>query len=180
MGRDKSRLVVGGKPILSYLLERFSWAGPTMLVTGPGNEHPPGWELFGREVVDPVADLGPLRGLLTALEAAGTERVVVATVDMPGMGAGQLDWLLGRLGTRENRLGVMCLRCGVREPFPFACRVAAREVVAERLARGVRSVHSLAEVPGFAEEVAPGWEDGVWVNLNLPSDYEEFVRRAEE
>ena len=45
-------------PILHYLLERFSWPGQTMLVTGMGNEHPAGWERFDQEVTDAVADQG--------------------------------------------------------------------------------------------------------------------------
>ena len=39
-----------------------------MLVTAPGFERPPGFERFGREVVDPIAGIGPLRGVLTAIE----------------------------------------------------------------------------------------------------------------
>ena len=49
-----------------------------MLVTAPGIARPRGAERFDREVVDPVAGLGPLRGLMTALENASTDIVVVA------------------------------------------------------------------------------------------------------
>ena len=41
MGGPKSRLVLNGRPILDRL-ERFAWRGPTLLVTSPGNEGPPG------------------------------------------------------------------------------------------------------------------------------------------
>ena len=58
---------------------------------GPGT--PAGMDSFTRELVDPVGGLGPLRGVLTALENAGTEHVVVTPVDMPGLIAGQLRWL---------------------------------------------------------------------------------------
>src|SRR5688572_29494375 len=83
MGRAKSLLTVHGRPVLEYLHRQFAWPGPTLLVTTPGRERPPGHELFSREVTDPVADLGPLRGLLTALEQCTTPLLIVSTVDMP-------------------------------------------------------------------------------------------------
>src|SRR5438552_17571218 len=70
MGKPKALLEINGRPILAYLLEQFAWPGPTLLVTAPGREKPPGHELFSREVVDPVAGEGPLRGILTALEGS--------------------------------------------------------------------------------------------------------------
>ncbi|MDB5911273.1 MAG: hypothetical protein JWP34_5390, partial [Massilia sp.] len=66
MGKAKGLLRVGpepGQPILGYLLNRLAWRGPTMLVTAPGRDHPPGWEQFDRELIDPEAGGGPLRGV---------------------------------------------------------------------------------------------------------------------
>ena len=89
MGQPKSWLHVGQQPILNYLIGRWRWLGPTMLVTAPGVERPPGADCVDREVCDLVAGEGPLRGIVTALES-GCERAVVAAVDMPGMsGAAQ-------------------------------------------------------------------------------------------
>src|SRR5690348_14005110 len=85
MGGPKSALVVRGKPILGYLLDQLRWPGPTMLVTAPGCEQPLGANRFDREVRDPVAGLGPLRGVLTALQNASTDIVVVSTVDAPNV-----------------------------------------------------------------------------------------------
>src|SRR3954463_11699786 len=85
MGRPKGDLEINGLPILRYLLQRVEWSGPTLLVTAPGRERPPAHYDFDREVVDPAAGLGPLRGVLTAIEAAQTESLVVSTVDMPGL-----------------------------------------------------------------------------------------------
>src|SRR5690349_21350151 len=94
MGMPKGGLHIGAEPILAYLLRQIAWEGPTLLVTAPGRERPRGWELFDREVVDPVAGQGPLRGVLTALEQASSDVVAVATVDMPGVGGEQILWLL--------------------------------------------------------------------------------------
>src|SRR5438105_10503881 len=108
MRKPKGLLDVRGQPILGYLLDRMRWPGPTMLVTAPGRQRPPGWERFGCEVVDPVAGQGPLRGVLTALESTRTETIVVATVDMPEIGLAQLEWLVGQLWAHPAALGGMC------------------------------------------------------------------------
>jgi molybdopterin-guanine dinucleotide biosynthesis protein A len=175
MGRPKGLLRVHGRPVLEYLLDRFEWTGPTLLVTAPGREHPPGWERFTREVQDPVAGLGPLRGILTALEAAETPLVVVASVDMPGVGREQLDWLVSRMQGQPEALGVMCHRAtGSRplvEPFPSVYRVEAAPVVSEQLNARRRAPHALTDLSGFVLATAPSeWRESVWTNLNTPDD----------
>jgi len=173
MGRAKGLLTVGGRPILAHLLDRLAWPGPTLLVTAPGRERPPAWERFDAEAVDPVADEGPLRGVLTALDAAATPWLAVTTVDMPGVFRQQFEWLAGQLPGHGH--GVMCDRpAGDRrqvEPFPLLLRTTAADAVRERLGQHRRSVHALAAEPGFAVVAAPAaWPGSAWVNLNTPGD----------
>jgi molybdopterin-guanine dinucleotide biosynthesis protein A len=169
MGGPKSGLSIGGMPILQYLSERLAWPGPTLVVTGLGNEHPAGAERFDAEVTDAVAGEGPLRGVLTALEAAGTELVAVATVDMPGVAGAMIDGLAAALD--DGDVGVMYARGGGRvEPFPMVIRRGAVDAVRARLAGGRRSVNSLSEIGVKVVMAAAGWEDGCWRNLNCPED----------
>jgi molybdopterin-guanine dinucleotide biosynthesis protein A len=177
MGMPKGLLRVAGRPILQWLLERMAWDGPTLLVTAPGRERPPGSQQFDREATDPVAGEGPLRGVHTALAASATDVVVVTTVDMPGIGPEQLRWLLSELDRRPAAAALMCARGGGQlEPFPLAVRREARVALAERLARAERSVHRLVAA-GVAEPVAcPPWPARTWVNLNRPEDLEAWLR----
>src|SRR5437016_62554 len=116
MGKPKGELLVGEQSILRYLFGRFAWDGPTLLVTAPGREHPPGWEMFTAEAIDPVANLGPLRGMLTALEHATTPQVLLTTIDMPGLSAVQFGWLVERLADHPDALGLMTRRFEQIEP----------------------------------------------------------------
>jgi molybdenum cofactor guanylyltransferase len=175
MGRAKGELRIGDVPVLEYLLDRFGWRGPTMLVTAPGREHPLAWEKCDCEVVDPVAGLGPLRGLLTALEHATTPIIVVTTVDMPGIGGTQLNFVIDHLRSMPNRLGVMTGRAidGSMqiEPFPSAFRTDARHPIARELAAQRRSVQRLTTLERFDAVAAPKeWDESVWTNLNTPDD----------
>lgn len=178
MGRPKGSLVIHGQPILGHLFHRLAWPGPTLLVTAPGREHPPGWELFDAECVDPVAGEGPLRGILTALEYADTDMIAVATVDMPGIGAAQLKQLAKHLGTTPV-LGAMYERGGVVEPFPAVYRRSAEDSISYILAAGQRSVHELVdELPVALFPAQAKWDPSVWANLNEPADFEAFLKTA--
>lgn len=176
MGKPKAELRVGGTPILSYLLDRFRWPGLTLLVTAPGRERPPGAERFTREVTDPTGDLGPLRGVLTALETVTTEIVVFTTCDMPRLEARQLAWLATELSGRAEARLVMTTRTEQLEPFPLAIRRNAGKILSDHFARGARSIHSLAGLEGAVVLAAPDdWPSGVWTNLNTPEDFARFV-----
>ena len=153
-----------------------------MLVTAPGREHPAGWERFGQEVVDPTAGGGPVRGVLTALENLRTPLLVVATVDMPGIGNEQLQWLVSLLRARDDLDVLMPSRLvGGKvqpEPFPAAFRMGARPLVQRQLESGPSAgMQSLAKLPRGALVLSPqNWPDSVWTNLNRPEDLQAFLR----
>jgi molybdopterin-guanine dinucleotide biosynthesis protein A len=192
MGKPKGDLLIGGRPILRYLLESMRWPGPTLLVTAPGRENPPGYELFDGQAVDAVAE-GPLRGILTALENSTTDQVVVVTLDMPGMGREQLEWLLdvgwtsspadsadgGRVHPPYKMMSRIVDGKIRIEPFPLVVHREAEGAIAAHLGAGNRAVHSLSDLAGFAVYAAPeDWPARVWTNLNTPQDYESFLRNA--
>jgi molybdopterin-guanine dinucleotide biosynthesis protein A len=178
MGRPKGELVIDGRPILAFLLDQLQWSGPTLLVTAPGREHPPGHERFNREVTDPVAGLGPLRGILTALEHVTTPIVIVATVDMPEVVPTQLAWLRERAVELWDGEGVLITRGAMIEPFPSIFRQSAAPLIAARIDAKQLSVQRLVDDPSFIAVEAPHeWGEDVWTNLNRPEDVEAFTRR---
>jgi molybdopterin-guanine dinucleotide biosynthesis protein A len=177
MGRPKAELRVAGKPILAYLLERFAWSGPTILVTAPGRERPPGAEEFDREVSDPVTGEGPLRGVLTALEATSTDILVVASCDMPMIEPRQLHWLAERLAAEPAATPVMLMKHGASvEPLPLGIRRDTLNLLRAHVTAGNRSLRSLGEIRGARTVAAPDdWPATTWTNLNTPADLAAFL-----
>ena len=183
MGKPKALLAIDQTPILEFLLNRFAWTGPTLLVTAPGRQHPPGWNRFTAECTDPVPGLGPLRGILTALEHAQTSIVIFATVDMPNITPLQLDWIAEQIHHGRDTIGLMTRRIisGKEqiEPFPSTFRITAADALRNRLERGSRSVNSLKDQPGFAVISAPAdWPASTWINLNHPEEFDAFANRS--
>jgi molybdopterin-guanine dinucleotide biosynthesis protein A len=171
MGRPKGLLEINGVPILTWILGQLRWPGPTMVVTAPGRERPPGWELFDRETTDPIAGLGPLRGITTALEAATTDRTIILPVDMPFMNLRALTWL----AHQPAASGVLLRNGGDAEeqiePMPLLVLRSALPTLLRCLEEKRIAVRGLALEPGFSVVTAPAdWEDQVWQNLNFRDD----------
>ena len=171
MGRAKALLRANDAPIGDFLLDRFRWTGPTLLITAPGREAPPGAERFTRECVDAVPRQGPLRGVLTALENAPTPRVLVAAVDMPMIERRHLDELIGRIGSSVVLMPARTID-GRRqvEPFPSIFHVDAIDTIRARLASDERSVARLCDGDERFAAIDVNWEPTAWLNLNHPSD----------
>ncbi|MGE5612197.1 MAG: molybdenum cofactor guanylyltransferase [Bacillota bacterium] len=180
MGFSKATLRIGHTPILEYLLDHFRWLGPTLLVTSPANQHPPGWDCFDREVSDPVSGIGPLRGVVTALEHSSEAHAVLVTVDMPWVRSEQLLWLVESFRRLDDALGLMLIRSGPStakiEPFPSIFQTKAAPLLREMLSAGQRSVQGLLRHGGFQSLPAPeAWDERIWTNLNHPTDFEAFL-----
>lgn len=174
MGIPKGLLKIKGRPILSHILANSNWPGPTLLVTSPGRQSPPGAEEFDAEAVDPVAGLGPMRGVLTALENAQTEAVIVCAVDMPAMNGEVFRWIADELNRSPAALGLLVERIvdgkQVIEPLPAAFRRRARELLAQQIASGKRSLCGLSDCQGIELARAPQDWASLWENINYPHD----------
>ena len=184
MGRAKGLLTIAGRPILSHILKSSRWLGPTLLVTSPGRENPPGAEKFDAQAVDPLAGLGPMRGVLTALEHATTDCVLVVPVDMPAVGSVALQWLGAALLQRTEASIVFLKRKSgeddLIEPLPAGFRQSAADMLRERLREGRRSLHGLAgEARVQTIECPADWPAETWTNLNFPDDVARYERVRE-
>jgi molybdopterin-guanine dinucleotide biosynthesis protein A len=184
MGKPKSQLELGGAPILKRLYERLSWRGPTLLVTAPGREHPPGWERFDQEVLDSVSDEGPLRGIASAVNRVATPFAVVVPVDMPLLERTQLRWMAGELKGSADAALLFCVRGALAndhpEPLPLALRPApAAPLIEANLRAGRRAVNALAREPQALVVPAPkDWPNDFWTNLNNPHDMVAWTQRG--
>jgi molybdopterin-guanine dinucleotide biosynthesis protein A len=177
MGSPKSELRINNQPILEFLLTRWKWTDPTLLVTAPGRQHPAGWQAFDREVVDEIPRQGPLRGIVTALEnSLHAPALIVATCDMPLITRAMLDHLAATLESNEDALAVMTKHDGQIEPFPIIMRSSMLDLLRQRLRSTDHSIHSLTAIDGvLVIEAPPTWDARTWTNLNSPEDYRRLV-----
>ena len=171
---------IHGLPLLRHLLMQLRWDGPKLIVRAPHLPSPPGAELFDHAVFDGVEGQGPLRGILTALENADGD-VVVVTVDMPGMTRELLNQLMMSAESRPDLNGLMFRTGSQGEPrvetFPSLFRQSARDIIAKALDENRWSVRGLLSDPTFATLSVPAEAPRfAWVNLNTPEDLTNFEK----
>lgn len=170
-GRDKSRLVVGGRTIIVRQLDVLQHVAGEVFVVGPTDGR---FADVGVPVhADLVAGGGPLGGLVTALEIARADRVIVVACDLPFLEVAVLERLVD-LSEGHDAAWVR----GTRGPEPLiACyQRGCRDRVAARLAAGERRLGDLQSVLRVAwldetELAALGVSHSTLANLNTPDDY---------
>ncbi len=124
MGRDKAWLELGGEPLATRLARRLLPLCAEVLLVG--GRPPP--SAPGRRVADPPGPRCALRGLVAALGAAETARVLVVATDLPFLG----EELVLALAARPPAEVVVPEREGKLHP---TCAIYRREGVLERARR---------------------------------------------
>ncbi len=143
MGRDKANVQIGGVALWRRQLEILRRLHPEQLfICGRPEVEYPGSDC--EVVTDVVPNAGPLGGLITALQHASSETVVLLAVDMPGMEPSFLEKLLAKSHARKRSV-VPYGPCGL-EPLAAVYRTDCLASAEECLRAGERSMRSLFEV----------------------------------
>lgn len=158
MGVDKAGLILEGRTWLEIAADTLTAAGATQILYSGRPDLPGG-------LADPVADSGPVGGVLAALTQVGTDvnQVLCVPVDMPELSADTLRLLAAREG-----IGA----CFDGEPLPFALRLSptalgAAQELATTAARAP-SLRALLRQVGCVEIPVPAGL--ILRNMNTPQD----------
>lgn len=171
MGRDKARLLLDGRPLITHVLERAAPLGAEVLVTTPG---PQAFGFLGgvRLVPDERPGAGALAGLLTALRAARHERCLVLACDLPFVSVPLLEHLLRVAPEAEV---VIPRWQGKLEPLHAVYRRTCLAPIEQALAEGrtrMIAFHPAAHVVVVEEEAVAALDPhGLsFFNVNTPDD----------
>jgi molybdopterin-guanine dinucleotide biosynthesis protein A len=171
-GRDKSRLVVGGRPIIVRQIDVLQRIARSLFVVGRDPDRFADLSLTVH--ADIMPDAGALGGIHTALMKAEADRVIVVACDMPFLD----EALLRRLTVLASDADGAWVRTA-RGPEPLlACyRTAAADVVRRELDAGRMRAGDLGHVLRMAEvdeiELARfGPVEKLLLNVNAPEEYE--------
>ncbi len=173
MGRDKRLLVIDWEgepvPLWKRQLNVLRQLAPVeLLVSGsPDLEYPPD----AKVVPDRIENAGPLAGIVSCLEAAKSELLLVLAVDLPNMNSEYLKTLVqgSALGC-----GVVPAIAQAVEPVVAVYPVEAATLAITWLEQGERSVQTFArrlEREGLVtiRTIAPA-EKALFRNWNSPED----------
>lgn len=176
-GRDKSRLIVEGRPIIVRQVEILQLVASELFVVGFGPERFADLSLPVYD--DLIAGAGVLGGIYTALEVAQRETVITVACDLPFLDAGLLARLVELASDSHDGAWIRTPRGA--EPLIACYHRAARKRIRSLIEAGRLKVADVGAVLDIAEidlkEVARyGSPARLLANVNTPNDYVEYLR----
>jgi len=152
MGRDKSRLILGGKTMLVRVLEGLEQVGlPVRIIA---NDLRPG--------------CGPMGGIHTVLKTTQHKAALFMCCDMPFVTPGFYRLFLKQYSLTDAGLFV---REGRSLGFPFIVRDTALEMVEEQLTKGDFSLQRLAQKIDAKRWKPPGTLQSCLFNINSQTEW---------
>jgi len=169
-GRDKSRLVVEGRPIIARQRDVLRSVAGEVFIVGHDPARFADMGLPG--FPDRLPGAGALGGILTALESTRADRVLVVACDMPFLVAG----LLRALVQAASEDGAWVRSARGPEPLLACYRQSARAPILQAITAGALKVADLGQRLRMAElseaqVSAFGPPERLLANLNTPDDY---------
>jgi molybdopterin-guanine dinucleotide biosynthesis protein A len=184
MGQDKAWLELDGQPLLARVIELLARrCTPIVVSARPGQSLPTFAGAETWRVDDPIADAGPLVGVLAALERLESHRVAVAylcSCDAAGLSERHVDFMLERLRMNDGAIAAVPVDVdGRRHPLAAAIQVAVmRARAAAQLAAGDLRLQSLFRAPDVVEIPRAELPDPeVLAACNTPQEWDELLRR---
>lgn len=167
-GADKALLSLGGRPLLSHVLDRLEPQVERVLISANGDATR--FAAFACEVVPDAAPQGPLSGILATLTRAaqlGASHVVSTPVDTPFLPGDLVPQLL--LAAEASPEGLSLAASADRDhPATALWPVTLAHALAAFLADGEAKVTRFTDAHHAAR--APFPDRRAFLNLNTPED----------
>lgn len=170
-GRDKSRLIVRGRPIIVRQVEILQRVAAQIFIVSNDATR---FADLGLDVhPDLVPGAGPMGGVYTALEASRADRVVVVACDMPFLDAAVLNRLVDLAAGAD---AAWVRSASGPEPLLACYQRTARFAVRKAMDGGRLKLADLGTVLDVRELAAAdlkafGRVDELLANLNSPADH---------
>ena len=171
MGRDKALLPSGHQNLLQRALHTCAAACDQTYIVGSKQLY----GQFGEVIEDIYTGCGPLGGIHAALTSTDTDLNLILSVDMPGMTANFLCWLLSKSATRSELI-IVPEAAGGLQPLCTIYRKAVANIAEQALRQGeykVGGFFSLVPTCILVENeiLAAGFSPELFQNINTPEEY---------
>ena len=176
MGRDKALLARDGKSQLAHIVGLLDELVDEVFVSTRSDQRDDAERSRYRRIVDRFDGIGPVAGILSALQEYPHAIWLVVACDLPNIDAGTLEFLLENAAPEKPFTAFKSSYDGLPEPLCALYRPAAASVVAQFVDDGIvcprkiliRSDTELLEQPN------PRSLD----NINTPEDLADSVLEA--
>ncbi len=170
MGQDKSLLPIAGQPMIAHIAAQLQPLFPELMVS---SNTPEQHAFLGLPLIaDAQTGQGPLRGILSCLEAAQHDLLLVTACDIPQL---PLAFIGDMLYLAQDCDLVIPVGTGGRhEPLFAVYRKTLIPAARNILATGGRRI---VELLANHRAVCPELPQGLF-NLNTPDEYQSFAEKS--
>lgn len=175
MGRDKALIEHAGESQLARAVALLSNHVEQVFVsTSADQADDPERQRFS-QIIDRYQDIGPLAGILSAMDEKPDAKWLVLACDMPAVDASTLEKLLACSNGDQPIVAYKSSYDGLPEPLCALYKPGARAIINEFLARQIHCPRKIliAADTLLLDQPSPGALD----NLNSPADLEAFLKR---
>jgi molybdopterin-guanine dinucleotide biosynthesis protein A len=176
-GRDKAGVQLDGLSLLEHVLNGLPESRAETILVLREDQAEPGFPVDQVVLDDPALPAGPLRGIVSGLEAMTSGWAWVVACDLPGIMSALLEDLARARTT--NALGVIPEWGGRIQPLCALYSHAALPILREAAGSSARSVTGALDKPGFlrfeearCRKFDP--EGRSFININTPDALERF------
>lgn len=173
MGSDKALLTLEGRPLIAFVIAALLAVPAVNRITIVGREEVPGVPESVICLPDRSPGLGPLGGLITALEEATSGHVLLVGCDMPRL---QPRLLSGLIELADDRAATVPMWNGKIQPLCAVYGLRALDAARPALRAGRRSLSGLVAMLPDVRIVSPEEirrldpDARSFLNVNVPDD----------
>ncbi len=170
MGQCKAQLPLGGRTFVEHVVEVASSVADEIVILGDLDLNIPSLSGIAR-LSDPPGCVGPLAGLTSLLEHAGSRWSLLLPCDMPMLTVEVLERLIP---ARDDHVDAVAFRRLDRECEFHACCAAyhprALAAVRAELSTGVGKIQNVLRAVRCMALVPTAEEEELLINVNTPED----------
>ncbi|WP_313567940.1 molybdenum cofactor guanylyltransferase [Acetoanaerobium noterae] len=176
MGFDKSTMVLQNKKLIESTIKKLDSLFDDIIISVDGLEKKSEFN-HDKIVVDKVKGVGPLGGMISALEMAQSDRLFVIPCDMPVIDIKYISFMMKYMDDNEI---ILSEKNGYFEPFPGFYSKSLIPRIEELINQNRRSIRSIFEcsrtkVISESEWKKLGFSEEIFTNLNTTQDVEKYL-----
>ncbi len=173
MGEDKALLRRGGKSQLAYVVSMLDALLPEVFVSVRADQAGEPERAQFRQVVDRFKDMGPVAGIISALEEHPEADWLVVACDLPNVDAGTITYLLDNIDSSRPFTAYESSHDGLPEPLCAVYRRGSEDILRGFVDDGLKCPRKMLirSDTRLLEQPNPRSLD----NVNTPSDLADSV-----
>ena len=170
MGSDKALLRQDGETQLSRMVRLLEAKVDKVYVSTRASQADDEERGKFRRIVDRYDDMGPVAGILSAMDSAPATSWLVVACDLPNIDGATIAYLLDNASPEHPATAFTSVRDGLPEPLCAIYRPSARSIIDDFIAKGIVCPRKMLinSDTMLLEQPSPG----ALHNVNSPDDLE--------